>query len=132
MRMRSREIKDGFIGAVVVLGLGACTAPVYNVSDAPVAVPSGKAIEASQVRQAIITAGAALGWRITDAGPGHLEGVLRLRDHSAVVDILQRHQYSIVFKSGENLEGGRRLHPQELQRMGAEPRSGDPPALATL
>ena len=106
MRMRSAEIKAAVIGAVVVLGLGACTsAPVYNVSDAPVTLPSGKALQASQVRQGIITAGAALGWRISDAGPGHLEGVLHLREHTAVVDIpYSATKYSILFKSGENLK----------------------------
>ncbi len=93
------------MGGVILLGLAACTvAPIYNVTDAPVATPSGKTLQASQVRQAIITAGAALGWRIVDAGPGHLEGSLNLRTHTAVVDIpYSATKYSIQFKSGENL-----------------------------
>jgi hypothetical protein len=104
--MRTSEIRAAIIGAVVVLGLGACTvAPIYSVTDAPTTTPSGKALQASQVRQAIITAGAALGWRMVDAGPGHLEGVLHLREHTAVVDIpYSATKYSIQFKSGENLK----------------------------
>lgn len=106
MHTHSRQIKFAFIGAVLMLGLAACTsAPIYNVTDAPVTVTSGRPLQASQVRQAIITAGAALGWRITDSGPGHLEGVLNLREHTAVVDIpYSPKAYSILFKSGENLK----------------------------
>ncbi|HEX4779950.1 MAG TPA: hypothetical protein VH301_04305 [Usitatibacter sp.] len=93
------------MGGAIVLGLAGCiTAPIYNVSDAPVTTPSGRTLQASQVRQVIITAGAALGWRIVDAGPGHLEGTLNLRTHTAVVDIpYSATHYSIQFKSGENL-----------------------------
>lgn len=101
-----RQINSAIVAAVVVLGFAGCTsAPIYNISDAPVTAPSGKVLQASQVRQAIITAGGALGWRISDAGPGHLEGVLHLREHTAVVDIpYSATMYSILFKSGENLK----------------------------
>lgn len=86
--------------------LAACpTVPIYNVSDAPISTTSGKHLSASQVRGAIITAGTALGWQVTDAGPGHLLGTLHLRNHTAVVDIpYSATKYSIVFKSAENLE----------------------------
>jgi len=105
MHKLSRQVKFAFIGAALTLGLVACTAPIYNVQDAPVAVPSGKPVQAAQVRQAIITAGAALGWRIVDSTPGHLEGSLHLREHTAVVDIpYSATSYSILFKSGENLK----------------------------
>lgn len=104
--MRMNEFKAAMIiGAVVVVGLVACTvAPIHNVSDAPTATASGKTLTTSQVRQGIITAGSALGWRIVDAGPGRLEGTIALRDHKAVVDIpYSATKYSIQFKSGENL-----------------------------
>lgn len=105
--MPMSELKAALIaGAVVVAGIAACTvAPIYNVTDASTADASGKTFTASQVRQGIITAGSALGWRIVDAGPGRLEGTLALRDHKAVVDIpYSATKYSIQFKSGENLK----------------------------
>ncbi|MEP7070121.1 MAG: hypothetical protein ABI789_12810 [Usitatibacter sp.] len=103
--MRTMRLKSTIICAVVLLGLGACTtAPVYNVADAPVSPASGKTLQASQVRQAIVTAGSALGWRIVDAGPGKLEGTLNLRTHVAVVEIpYSATKYSIQYKGGENL-----------------------------
>jgi hypothetical protein len=105
MSKLSAQARGVVIGAALVLGLAACTtAPIYNVTDAPVTVTSGKALQPAQVRQAIITAGAALGWKMTDTSPGHLEGVLNLRTHVAVVDIpYSAKSYSILFKSGENL-----------------------------
>jgi hypothetical protein len=104
--MRMRQIKFAFLIVFAALGIAACTAvPIYNVTNAPVAVASGKAVAPTQVRQAIITGGSALGWRIVDAGPGRLEGTLNLRTHVAVVDIpYTATQYSIVYKSGENLK----------------------------
>jgi hypothetical protein len=103
--MPTRQITKVAIGALIALTLGACaTAPIYNVSEAPVSTSSGKSLQASQVRQAIITAGSALGWRIVDAGPGRLEGTLNLRTHVAVVEIpYSATRYSIVYKGGENL-----------------------------
>jgi hypothetical protein len=103
--MQARQVKGVIIGAAAMLVLAACTsAPIYNVNDAPTVTSSGKTLQASQVRQAIITAGSALGWKIVDAGPGHLEGTLNLRTHLAVVDIpYSATKYSIVYKSGENL-----------------------------
>lgn len=98
-------IKSGImvLGISIAVALGACaTKPILNVSDTP--VPSGKSLQASQVRQAIVTAGSALGWKIVDLKPGLLEGTLRLRDHTAVVEIpYTAAKYSIVFKSGVNL-----------------------------
>jgi hypothetical protein len=104
--MPTCRIRLAIVGAAVALGLAACaTVPIYNVTDAPVTAASGKALEASQVRQAIVTAGTKLGWRISDSSAGHLEGTLNLRDHSAVVDIpYSAKTYSILFKSGVNLK----------------------------
>ena len=92
--------------AIAVVCLAACTAaPIYNVSNAQVTASSGKKLQPSEVRQAIVTAGGALGWRMVDAGPGSLEGTLNLRTHSATVDIpYSATQYGIEFKSGENLK----------------------------
>jgi hypothetical protein len=104
--MRTSEIKIAVIGAVVAVGLGACTvAPIYSVSNSATTTASGKTPQASQVRQAIISAGSALGWRIVDAGPGRLEGTLVLRTHTAVVDIpYSAATYSIKYKRSEGLQ----------------------------
>ena len=98
-------VKSGIIvlGISFAVALGACASiPILNVNDAPIA--TGKSLQVNQVRQAIVTAGNALGWKIVDSKPGLLEGTLRLRDHTAVVEIpFTTGKYSIVFKSGVNL-----------------------------
>ena len=101
-----RRINFFAVVTIIALGLGGCaTVPIYNVTDASTTSASGKALQASQVRQAIITAGGKLGWRIVDAGPGRLEGTLDLRTHSAVVDIpYSASKYSIQFLRGVNLK----------------------------
>ena len=96
------------------VALAACAGlqPIQNVSDAPVTPASGKALTASQVRNAIITAGTGLGWRVADAGPGRLEGTLNLRTHSAVVEIpYSARSYGIQYKRSEGLqESGGNIH----------------------
>lgn len=98
-------VKSGIIvlGISFAVALGACASiPILNVIDAPIA--TGKSLQVNQVRQAIVTAGSALGWKIVDSKPGLLEGTLRLRDHTAVVEIpFTTDKYSILFKSGVNL-----------------------------
>lgn len=93
------------VGVSLVLALAACAAkPILNVKDSPIPTKTGQVLQASQVRQAILTAGVGLGWKIVDVKPGLLEGTLRLREHTAVVDIpYDTKNYSIVFKSGINL-----------------------------
>ena len=101
--------KTILIGAVVTalaVTIGGCarTAPILNVNDSPVHTASGKALSAAQVRTAIMSAGAGLGWKFTDAGPGKLEGTLNLRTHSAVVVIpYSAKTYAITYKSSQNL-----------------------------
>jgi len=90
----------------VALALGGCvrTAAIYNVKDTPVSTASGQALDAQKVRASIITAGTSLGWSIVDAGAGKLEGTLKLRTHTAVIDIpYNARSYSLVYKSSENL-----------------------------
>ena len=91
--------------AALLLACQTTGAPIYNVTDEAVAMPSGKHLSAGQVRTGIMTAGTALGWRIADAGPGRLEGTLHLREHTAVVDIpYSASKYSILYKSSEKLD----------------------------
>jgi hypothetical protein len=92
------------IASGVLLLAGCRSAPIQNISDAPVTSISGKAVSAAQVRTAIMGAGAGLGWRMVDAGPGKLEGTLTLRDHTAIVEIpYSAKTYSILYKGGQNI-----------------------------
>lgn len=86
----------------VVLMLGGCTLrPILNVSDAPVVVSAGKRATPDQVRNAI---GNALGWQMTPAGPGLVNGRSALRDHGANVEIrYTATAFSIVYKDSTNL-----------------------------
>lgn len=110
----NKSLKHALVGATLALAVAACatTQPIYNVQDATVVTTSGKHLSATQVRAAIITAGTSLGWHVADAGPGRLDGSLRLRGHSAVVTIpYSATKYSIVYKSSENLEeSGGQIH----------------------
>lgn len=73
---------------VIFATLAGCTsAPIRNVSDAPVVTGSGKAVTAEQVRTAILGAGKGLGWSMTPADPGLVVGRITLRGHTAVIDV---------------------------------------------
>ena len=100
-------IKSAIVVLAVSLALGivACTTkPILNVNNSSISTKTGKALEVAQVRQAILTAGVGLGWKLVDVKPGLMEGTLRLREHTATVDIpYSTSSYSILFKSGVNL-----------------------------
>ena len=90
--------------------LAGCTsAPIRNVSDAPVLTGSGKAVTAEQVRTAIVGAGKGLGWSMTPADPGLVVGRITLRGHSAVIDVRYTPKtFSIQYKdsTGLNYQNG--------------------------
>jgi hypothetical protein len=86
---------------VAVGVLSACTQPIRNVSDAP--VPT-KGLTEEQMIGAIKRAGSGLGWAMVEAGPGQMEGTLRLRSHVAVVQVQYNPDtYSITYKDSTNL-----------------------------
>lgn len=87
-------------------------APIHDVSNTTVVSPAGKPLSSDQVRSAIVRAGAGLGWIVTDARPGVLNGKLLLRTHVAEVEIpYSATAYSITYKSSENLgESGGKIH----------------------
>ncbi len=95
------------LAALVLAGtLVACTtAPIRNVTDAPVTNAAGKTLTPDQVKSAIIRAGATLGWQMKEAGPGMLVGSLALRTHTAEIQIpYSSSSYSITLKSSTNLD----------------------------
>ena len=64
------------IMASIAIGC-ARTSPIQNVSNAPVTmVATGKNYTLTDVKNAIIRAGASLGWQMQDVAPGHIVSVL--------------------------------------------------------
>lgn len=84
-----------------LLALGGCrSAPVRNVSDAP--ITGSKSM--LQVEQAIVDAGRGLGWQMSPQGPGRIAASIALRTHRASVDITYTTKsYSIRYKDSDNL-----------------------------
>jgi hypothetical protein len=93
----------GALVLVAVLAAACAPAPVKNVADTPVRTDKADVTEAD-VAAAIKRAGAALGWAVLEDGPGKMTATLRLRTHTAVVDIpYDTGKYSIRYKESENL-----------------------------
>ena len=79
------------------------TSPIQDVTNAPVTVATGKNYTLTDVRNAIMRAGASLGWQMQDVAPGHMVGTLNIRTHMAQVDIRYNTKaYSITYKDGRN------------------------------
>jgi hypothetical protein len=89
----------------LVFALGACTSrPIRNVDNDPV-VTATKPATMADVEQAIMRAGAGLGWVMTPVRPGLVTGRLALRTHVAVVDITyDTKSFSIRYKDSVNLD----------------------------
>lgn len=98
--------------AIAASLIGCTTAPIMNVTDAPVVSPAGKTLTNEQVRAAIVRAGAGLGWQMADEGPNKMVGTLVLRTHTAVVEIpYSTSTFSIKYRSSTNLgEQGGQIH----------------------
>lgn len=97
---------------VVALMLGGCrTATIHNVKDAPVHANQGQ-ITQQQVGDAIVRAGADLGWQMRREGNGHIVGILSIRDHRAEVDITyDQRSYDISYRDSRNLRhDGENIH----------------------
>lgn len=88
--------------SILAVLAGCKSAPVKNIDSAAIAV-SGK-YSVTDVKKAIIRAGASLGWSMKSKGKGHLLGTLNLRTHTAVVDITyKKDSYSIKYRNSNNL-----------------------------
>ena len=89
---------------MLLLGACAMSQPVMNVTQAPVNTNKPKP-SMEDVRQAIIRAGAGLGWQMKAEKPGQIAGTLLLRTHTAVVDIdYSQTNYSIKYRDSTNLD----------------------------
>ncbi len=100
-----KTFRNVLLCAAVVFTLtlmGCRTAPVYNVENAPVDISPTSTVE--DVKRAIVSAGAGLGWQMKEESPGHIVGTLILRKHMAKVDIpYSKTGYSIKYKDSAEL-----------------------------
>ncbi len=102
--MHAKTLLIVLFASLLILAGCRGTVPVHNVSDTTVTDVQGDHPSADQMQQAIRSAGAALGWRMSEVEPGLLEARLHLRDHVAVVEIPYADgQYSIRYKDSANL-----------------------------
>jgi hypothetical protein len=96
-----------------VLAVSACTSqPVLNVTGEPVIVAAGSTATSENVRDAIVRAGAGLGWHMQSAAPGVVHGTITLRAHSADIDVrYNAKSFDIVYVSSSNLNAaGGQIH----------------------
>lgn len=99
-----------FLCAVVAVGAGCTTAPIYDVVNAPAVAP--RAASMDDVTKAIVRAGAQLGWQMTPEKRGHVVGRIALRAHTAVVDVTHDTRiFNIKYRTSANLdESGGQIH----------------------
>lgn len=89
-----------FLGLFILTGCGVAT--VYNVQKSPII--SEKKLAQNDMYKAIYAAGVTLGWNITKIEPGLALGELKLRSHTARVNISYNEKdYSITYKNSINL-----------------------------
>ena len=80
------------------------TAPVQDYNNIPFPAVSN-ILTKVKVEDAIVRAGAGLGWEITRVSEGQMQGTLHLRTHVAKVDILYTNNtYSIRYRDSTNLK----------------------------
>jgi hypothetical protein len=90
--------------AIVAVG-GCAFAPIQNLTNVEVASAVDQPLSADQVRVAITRAGSLLGWKMKNEGAGKLIGTLKLRTHTAVVEIPYSNlSYSLNYQSSVDLD----------------------------
>src|SRR5262245_16310772 len=96
---------------VALVLLTACnqTAPVREIGPEPISPP---AASMDVVQKAILKAGAGLNWQMKQVGPGRIEGTLKLRVQTAVVDITYgTKNFGIRYKDSSELKyDGTNIH----------------------
>ena len=110
--MKLKSLFSLFLITTLILIGCARTSPIQDINNAPVTVATGKNYTLTDVKNAIMRAGAALGWQMQDVAPGHLVGTLNVRTHMAQVDIKYNTKtYSITYKDSSNLNyDGTKIH----------------------
>lgn len=111
MPTQIRRIFIILISTLAVVMAGCKSTPVFNVEDQSVITGNSRA-SMDDVKNAILRAGAGLGWTMRENKPGHITGTLMLRKHMAVVDIkYDTQKYGILYKDSKNLDyDGTNIH----------------------
>lgn len=106
--MNSRVIVRTALMLALALSIAACKSgnPINEPEIRLATIPTGGKLSEAQIADAIKRGGQARGWVMTDAEPGHITGLLRVRDkHTAVTDIsYSKTQIKIAYKDSENLD----------------------------
>jgi len=86
--------------------LSGCTSkPVYNVKNENVPNTRSAQLSLSDIEKAILSASQKRGWSVRVIKPGLIEASISSRKHRAAVEIpYSQSDYSIIYKSSENLE----------------------------
>lgn len=94
-----------FLSSTLILVTGCSRQTfVYNVPTQDVTT-NKKQASVEEVKKAIITAGASLGWIMHTTSPNHLTATLHVRTHMAKVDIhFNAKSYSIKYIDSTNLK----------------------------
>jgi hypothetical protein len=102
------------LAVLLVAGQGCrTTAPILNVTNAPLGAPPGGKVGLEDVSRSVWAAGKRLGWEMQEIRPGEITGTLKLRQHVAVVAItFDTTTFSINYRSSVNL----RQHDNEIHR----------------
>ena len=101
------------LAVLAIALLGSCrTAPIFNVSGAPVVVAAGKQATMENVTAAINRAGKMLGWQMSETAPGVIAAHIELRTHTADAEVrYDTKTYSITYRSSTNLDAqGDQIH----------------------
>lgn len=105
--------KKVFILILLSLFLIGCrTAPILEITDAPIETASGKKPALANITRQISSAGIQLGWQMKKVKQGHIVGTLNLRKHMVQVDIrYSRSSYSITYKNSSEMRyDGTNIH----------------------
>jgi hypothetical protein len=92
------------VAVVLLVAQGCRTAPILNVTNAPLGPAPGTKPTLDEVSRVIWSAGKKLGWTMQEVRPGELTGTLHLRSHLAVVAITHdTSTFSIAYRDSRNL-----------------------------
>jgi len=93
------------IVSALLLVSGCRTVPVRNVENSPVVTNSQAHPDMQKIGDAILNAGAGLGWRMTQVEAGQIKGSLYVRAHRADIEVVYNHKsYNIFYKDSSNLK----------------------------